>query len=603
MCGRSCVIARQHCEIARQAAILAPVVFQKHLIQYSSQLIQNYRDVQHKIGGDTGMLTRTASYESLHRNFAWQIPARYNIGFDVCDKWADGSGRPALVYERADGSVVRHTFDALKSLSNQAANSFAARGVKRGDRIGIFLPQAPETVVAHLAAYKIGAIAVPLFALFGMQALEYRLANSGAVALVTDSAGLGKIAAIRAALPELKAVYCIDGADDALGSAQTASSSAPLTIPFWPEVHAQSCDFEPADTGPDDPAVIIYTSGTTGKPKGALHGHRVLLGHLPGVEMPLSFFPERARLIWTPADWAWIGGLLDVLLPALHHGVPVLARRFEKFDGDAAFDIMARHGVTHAFLPPTALKMMRAVERPRERYRLSLVAVSSGGESLGEELIEWGRETLGVTLNEFYGQTECNVVLSSCSELFEPRIGSIGKAVPGHRVAIVDDAGRELPPGAEGNIGIRAPDPVMFLGYWHNSEATREKFAGEYLVTGDIGVLDDEGFVRFVGRNDDVITSAGYRIGPGPIEDCLLGHPAVRMAAVVGIPDATRTEIVKAFIVLNEGFAPCDALVRDIQDHVKAKLAAHEYPRAIAFVDSLPMTPTGKIIRRALRDG
>lgn len=540
------------------------------------------------------MLTKTDTYEALVRAFAWRIPARYNIGVDTCDKWADGSGRLALVYERPDGTITRYSFDDLKALSNRLASSLAARGVARGDRIGIFLPQAPETAIAHLAAYKLGAVAVPLFALFGQEALEYRLANSGAAALVTNAAGLAKIAPIRAALPELKAVYCIDG--------EAPFSALSEAIAFWPEVESRSPEFTPADTHADDPAVIIYTSGTTGKPKGALHGHRVLLGHLPGVEMPLAFFPDDARMMWTPADWAWIGGLLDVLLPAWHHGVPVLARRFEKFEPEAAFDLMARHGVTHAFLPPTALKIMRTVESPRERYPLSLVAVSSGGESLGEELIEWGRAALGVTLNEFYGQTECNVVLSSCSVLFEPRIGSIGKAVPGHRVAVVDDEGRELPPGTEGNIGIRSPDPVMFLGYWRNDEATREKFAGDYLLTGDLGIQDEEGFFRFVGRNDDVITSAGYRIGPGPIEDCLLGHPAVRLAAVVGIPDATRTEIVKAFIVLNPGFAPSPALERDIQEHVKTRLAAHEYPRAVAFVTSLPMTATGKIIRRALRD-
>ncbi|MGN6316104.1 acyl-CoA synthetase [Trinickia sp.] len=539
------------------------------------------------------MLTRTSSYEALVQGFTWSIPERYNIGVDACDKWADGSGRLALVYERRDGEIVRYSFDELKALSNQLAHSFERHGVARGERVGIFLPQAPETALAHLAAYKLGAVAVPLFALFGVEALQYRLSNSGAVALVTDCAGLQKILQIRDSLPELKTIYCIDG--------DTRPLEADGVLPFWPSLEHEVRVFEPADTRADDPAVIIYTSGTTGKPKGALHAHRVLLGHLPGVEMPQAFFPEQARLMWTPADWAWIGGLLDVLLPAWHHGVPVLARRFEKFDADAAFDLMARHGVTHAFLPPTALKMLRTVERPRERYALSLVAVSSGGESLGEELIEWGRAQLGVTLNEFYGQTECNVVVSSCSVLFEPRIGSIGKAVPGHRVQIVDDAGRVLPAGAEGNIGIHAPDPVMFLGYWRNPDATREKFADEYLVTGDIGVMDADGFIRFVGRNDDVITSAGYRIGPGPIEDCLLGHPAVRMAAVVGVPDATRTEIVKAFIVLNEGFAASDMLVREIQEHVRTRLAAHEYPRAIAFVENLPMTATGKIVRRELR--
>lgn len=339
------------------------------------------------------------------------------------------------------------------------------------------------------------------------------------------------------------------------------------------------------------------------RPKGALHAHRVLLGHLPGVEMSQNLFPARARLFWTPADWAWIGGLLDVLLPSLHHGVPVLARRFEKFDGAAAFELLARHGVTHTFLPPTALKLMRAaVTQPRGHYALALESVASGGESLGAELVAWGRDAFGVTINEFYGQTECNVVLSSCGALFEPRAGTIGKAVPGHRVAIVDDAGNVLPPGAEGNIGVRAPDPVMFIGYWRKPDATREKFAGGFLLTGDVGVADADGFVRFVGRDDDVITSAGYRIGPSPIEDCLLKHPAVRMAAVVGVPDATRTEIVKAFVVLNAGYEANDALARELQAHVKTRLAAHEYPRAVAFVDNLPMTATGKIIRRALRD-
>jgi acetyl-CoA synthetase len=539
------------------------------------------------------MLTRTDSYETLVADFAWRIPARYNIGVDVCDKWADGSHRLALIYERRDGTVLRYSFDELKALSNQLAHSFARHGVTRGERVGIFLPQAPETALAHLAAYKLGAIAVPLFALFGVEALQYRLSNSGAVALVTDTAGLKKIDEIRDSLPQLKTIYCIDGDEQALQAAGI--------LPFWSTLEHETRVLEPADTSADDPAVIIYTSGTTGKPKGALHAHRVLLGHLPGVEMPQAFFPEHAGLMWTPADWAWIGGLLDVLLPAWHHGIPVLARRFEKFDAEAAFALMARHQVTHAFLPPTALKLLRTVERPCERHALSLVAVSSGGESLGEELIEWGRAALGVTLNEFYGHTECNVVVSSCSALFEPRIGSIGKAVPGHRVEIVDDAGNILPVGTEGNIGIHAPDPVMFLGYWRNPEATREKFAGEFLVTGDVGVMDADGFIRFVGRNDDVITSAGYRIGPGPIEDCLLGHPAVRMAAVVGVPDATRTEIVKAFIVLNAGYEPGDTLVRDIQEHVRTRLAAHEYPRAVAFVESLPMTATGKIVRRDLR--
>jgi acetyl-CoA synthetase len=537
------------------------------------------------------MLPAAQTYEILKAQFAWQIPPRYNIGVDVCDKWADGSGRLALIYEHRDGSATHYSFDDLKARSNQFANALRRSGVVQGDRVAIFLPQSPETAIAHLAAYKAGCIAVPLFALFGVDAIQYRLADSAATALVTDTAGLQKLAEIRHTLPELKAVYCIDPAQ-----ADTAHEASG----FWSALEAETATFTPADTSADDPAVIIYTSGTTGKPKGALHAQRVLPGHLPGVELSQAYFPAKARLIWTPADWAWIGGLFDVLLPAWHHGVTVLARRFEKFDGEAAFDLMARHAVTHTFLPPTALKMMRTVAHP-ERWKLSLHAVASGGESLGEELIAWGRAALGVTINEFYGQTECNVVVSSCASLFAPRIGAIGKAVPGHEVAIVDDDGHPLPNDAIGNIAIAGPDPVMFLGYWGNEAATRDKFRGRYLLTGDLGQCDSDGFIRFVGRNDDVITSAGYRIGPASIEDCLLQHPAVCMAAVVGAPDEQRTEIVLAFVVLNAGFVAGEQLVRDIQQHVKTRLAAHEYPREIRFVESLPLTATGKVIRKELR--
>jgi acetyl-CoA synthetase len=533
------------------------------------------------------------TYESLTDNFAWHIPARYNMGVDVCDKWADGSGRLALIYEDAEGNATRYTFDQLKTLSDRFANALQACGAQRGDRVGIFLSQSIETAIAHLAAYKAGMVAVPLFALFGVDAIEHRLADSGAVALITDRAGVQKIDEIRASLPALRDVFSVDhDQDDEAASSHVRS--------FWLALNSAPADFMPVDTSADDPAIIIYTSGTTGKPKGALHGHRVLLGHLPGVEMSQQGFPAHATLIWTPADWAWIGGLFDVLLPSWHHGVAVLARRFAKFDGEAAFDLMARHAVSHTFLPPTALKMMRGVERP-ERWNLALRSVASGGESLGEELIGWGRRALGVTINEFYGQTECNVVVTSCAALFEPSVGAIGRAAPGHHVAIIDANGNEVPRGAIGDIAVASPDPVMFLGYWGNEAATREKFRGRFLVTGDLGTCDVDGFIRFVGRGDDVITSAGYRIGPASIEDSLLRHPAVSMAAVIGAPDSERTEIVMAFVVLKAGFIGDDALVREIQQHVKTRLAAHEYPREIRFVDSLPMTATGKVIRNALR--
>ncbi|SAL45125.1 AMP-dependent synthetase and ligase [Caballeronia arvi] len=527
------------------------------------------------------MLPPGNSYEAVAGRFEWRIPARYNIAQDVCDKWADGSNRLALIVEAADTSQKRYTFDDLKRLSNCFANAMKAQGVVRGDRVAIFVRQSVEAAIAHLAAYRMGCIAVPLFALFGTDAIEFRLAHSGAKAVVTDAQGAAKIAQIRDALPELHRIFDTD-AD------------------FWPAIEAASDDETLVDTAADDPAVIIYTSGTTGKPKGALHGHRILPGHLPGVEMSQQCFPRDATLFWTPADWAWIGGLFDVLMPSWHHGVPVLARRFDKFDGADAFDLLTRNAVSHTFLPPTALKMMRATPHAK-REGLALRSVASGGESLGAELLSWGRAMLGVTINEFYGQTECNMVLSSCEQWFEPRNGCIGKAVPGHRVAIVDDAGVPVPNGTQGHIAIQRPDPVMFLGYWRDEAATAQKFRGDFLLTGDLGTLDDDGFFRFIGRDDDVITSAGYRIGPGPIEDCLIRHPAVRFAAVIGVPDAKRTEIVCAVVVLNDGFEPGDALVRELQEHVRIRLAAHEYPREVRFVAELPMTATGKVIRKSLR--
>lgn len=536
------------------------------------------------------MLPAAATYQELLDRFRWSVPVRYNIAADVADRHAvQRPDSPALVVLDADGRESRLSFADLARRSAQLANVLSAHGVRRGDRVAILLPQGPETAFAHLAAYRLGAVAVPLFTLFGPDALEYRLADSDAKALVTDIENWAKVAPLRDRLPQLDAILTIDGA--------TSGSVA-----FWPAIEQASDRCPPVDTAADDPAVIIYTSGTTGPPKGALHGHRVLLGHLPGVEMPQDLFPQPGDLFWTPADWAWIGGLLDVLLPALHHGVPVVAHRMRKFDPEAAFALMARHGVRNMFLPPTALKMLRQVPvDAARRFGARPRSIGSGGESLGAELLDWGRTVFGVTINEFYGQTECNLVVANCATLMPVRPGAMGRAVAGHRVGIVDDAGIEVPDGTSGNIAIRRPDPVMFLGYWGKPEATAEKFAGDWLLTGDTGRRDSEGYFTYEGRADDVITSGGYRIGPSGIENTLLRHEAVAMAAAIGVPDPLRTEAVKAFIVLKPGVAASEALARTLQDWVKTRLAAHEYPRQIEFVDALPLTATGKIMRRALR--
>jgi acetyl-CoA synthetase len=540
------------------------------------------------------MLPDASTYEELCARFRWEIPQRYNIGVDICDRWADKDpSRIALEYVTQSGATARYSFGDLKGLSNRLANLFRANGVARGDRVAILLPQSPHTAFGHIAVYKLGAIAVPLFALFGPEALQYRLSNSGARAIFTDGEGLKKLNEIASALPDLETIVCTDGA---------TSGAAGGAIDLHVALAEQSELFQPVDTLADDPALISYTSGTTGQPKGALHAHRTLLGHLPGVEMSHGFFPLPGDKIWTPADWAWAGGLLDVLLPALHHGVTVVAHRFQKFSGEAAFELMASHGVRNAFLPPSALKMMKAVPDAETRWSLAMRSVASGGEALGAELLDWGRRIFGVAVNEFYGQTECNMVVSSCAPIMEPRPGWMGRPVPGHDVAIVDAEGNVLPAGELGSIAVKWPDPVGFLRYWRNDEATKAKFIGDRLVTGDLGRRSDDGWLQFVGRDDDIITSSGYRIGPGEVEDCLIGHEAVQAAGVIGKPDAERTEIVKAYVVLKAGLTPSEALAEELQDHVRTRLAAHEYPREVEFLEALPMTTTGKVIRRALRE-
>ena len=535
------------------------------------------------------MLSAAKTYDEVYEGFRWEIPEIYNIGLDICDKWAHQRYRMALVYENEKGRVEKYTFWDLKNLSNKLANGLIAHGAVRGDRIGILLPQCPETAISHIAAYKIGAVAIPLFTLFGTDALAYRLSNSEARVIVTDAANLTKIQEIRDNLPQLELIIV------------TGAEKHERVLNFWDLIERGSREFEAVQTKADDPALIIYTSGTTGPPKGAFHAHRTLLGHLPGVEFPHNFFPRADDFFWTPADWAWIGGLIDVLFPSWHHGIPVLAYRAKKFDPEEAFHLIAKYGIRNAFMPPTALKLMRQVKDPKSRYHFSMRSIGSGGETLGEELLDWGKEVMGLTINEFYGQTEVNLVVGNCAACMQNIAGSMGKAVPGHVVDVVDESGIPLSAGTVGEVAIKGPDPVMFIEYWKNPEATRDKYIGDWCLTGDLAQKDEDGHFWFVGRKDDVITSAGYRIGPAEIEDCLLKHPAVGMAAVVGSPDEVRTEIVKAFIVPTPGTTPAPELETEIKDFVKQRLAAHEYPREIEFVNELPMTATGKIMRKDLK--
>src|SRR5476649_378979 len=391
------------------------------------------------------VLPRLSNYDGIYRQFRWQVPARYNIGVDVCDRWAQAEpDRLAILHVRPDGSEDAVSYGALRETSNRLANVLRAHGVARGDRVAILLPQAPEVVAAHVAIYKLGAVALPIAVLFGPDALSYRLQNSGAKALLTNAQGLAKLAGIRGEAPELTCVLSVDGAGDGAGSFSDLLARA-------------SANFAAVDTAADDPAMMIYTSGTTGQPKGALHAHRVLIGHLPGIELPHFEFPQAGDRYWTPADWAWAGGLLDMLLPSLHYGVPVVARRFDKFTPDEAFALMAKAEIRNAFIPPTALRMMRAVPSPRGRYDFKLRTIASGGESLGVEALEWGKSAFGLVINEFYGQTECNLVIGACEQLGMFRLGSMGKAVPGHTVAVIDSGGNKVKPGEIGQIATVCP--------------------------------------------------------------------------------------------------------------------------------------------------
>jgi acetyl-CoA synthetase len=526
------------------------------------------------------------SWEALCAGFRWPRPERFNIADAVCGHWARVEPeRLALRYLRPDGEVRDWSHAQLWRASGRFANVLAAHGLGRGDRVAVLLPQTPEAVVTHLAAYRIGAVVVPLFTLFGEDGLRFRLQDSGAKALVTDAANLPKVLAIRDDLPALGSVFSIDAREAGVDG-------------FWQELGKAADGGSAVETGTDDPAFISYTSGTTGPPKGALHGHRVLIGHLPGIELAHEFLGQAGDCLWTPADWAWMGGLTNVLLPGLWHGVPVIAHRAAKFDPEAAVAMMARLGVRNAFLPPTALKLIRQAGVGRVP---GLRSIASAGEALGAEMLDWGRGVFGLTINEFYGQTECNVVVGNCAGIMPVRPGAAGRAIPGHEVAILSPEGRELPPGETGEIAVRRPDPVMFLEYWNRPDKTAEKFAGDWMRTGDEAAMDAEGYVHFSARTDDVITSSGYRIGPSEIEDCLTGHGDVALAAVVGVPDPIRTEAVKAFVVVRAG-AGTEGLAEALVARVRTRLSPHVAPREVVFVDSLPMTATGKIQRRVLRE-
>ena len=533
---------------------------------------------------DRRLFRHPGDWNDLTRGFAWDIPDRFNIAIACYDSWAARHpGKTALIHRGPDARRDLWTYAALKRASDGLAVALRARGVGRGDRVAILLSQGPEALITHFAAMKLGAVALPLFILFGVEALRYRLADSGAKAIVVAPDALDKVMALAPGLPALGTIV------------STGAARAPV-LSFADLIAAPVDGFAPVPTAAEDPAVMIYTSGTTGDPKGVLHAHRFLLGHLPCIELSQGFFPQTGAVGWTPADWAWIGGLMDMALPCLYYGVPLVAHRFAKFDPDAAFRLMEEERVTNAFIPPTALRLMRDATPPGAR---ALRAIGSGGEALGGDLLAWGQNRLGAPINEFYGQTEANLVVAACTGPMDRVPGAMGLPVPGHRVGLRDASG-DVGTGEVGEVCVAAPDPVMFLEYWNKPQATAEKVVDGWLRTGDLATRRADGQLVFHARDDDIITSAGYRIGPVEIEQALTRHPDVVLAAVVGEADPIRTQIVVAHVMLRAGVA-LPGIEAALKARVRDEVAAHLVPRKFIQADTLPMTATGKIMRRALR--
>jgi acetyl-CoA synthetase len=581
-------------------------------------------------------------YQAMQQNFGWDVPEHFNMA-EVCSRrWAvqpDALTRVAIVEHAAadaNGHAVApcsYTYAQLQQAADALSHVLTDLGVQRGDRVAIVLPQRFETAVAYMAVMQMGAVAMPLSLLFGPEALEYRLQDSEAVVAIVDATSVSNVLAVRAQCPALREVVGVD--------LSNASDMLHVDVDYASAIAAQQRAFTAVQTKADEGAVLIYTSGTTGPPKGALIPHRALIGNLTGFVCSQNWFgfatedatsaskasahlpAGSAAVFWSPADWAWTGGLMDALLPTLYFGRPIVAWN-GRFSPELAFTLMQQQCVTHTFLFPTALKaMMKAYPQAGQQFKLKLQAIMSAGEAVGDAVFGYCQTQLGVTVNEMFGQTEINYIVGNCAMEWgaqgesvkvhrtnvgwPAKPGSMGKGYPGHRVAVIDDEGNECPTGVPGDVALNRynqhgqPDPIFFLGYWKNEKSTLGKYTGDWCRTGDMAVRDEDGYLWYQGRADDVFKAAGYRIGPSEIENCLVKHPAVANAAVVPKPDAERGALVKAYVVLAAGHEASDSLVAELQVHVRGKLAPYEYPKEIEFISELPMTTTGKVQRRVLR--
>ncbi|WP_206601393.1 AMP-binding protein [Indiicoccus explosivorum] len=522
-----------------------------------------------------------------------------SVAYLLCDrhdreKWA-------LVYENGAGEKRTYTYGELRDLSERFAAVLRNQGVEKGERVAVLLPKGPELLVSVLAIWRLGAVHVPLFTAFGPQAISYRVKNSGAGVIVTDTENRGKLDGAElgngtSAFPVITVTGTAEGED------------RPDDTDFWEALHEAEPIPENAEVTGDDLFILLYTSGTTGHPKGVEVPIRALAAFEGYMRFGLDLQP--GDMYWNIADPGWAYGLYYALV-----GPMLLGQTFimvnAKFSVEEAYRVLKTYGVTNYAAAPTVYRAMRAEGVPEGLGdKLKLRVLSSAGEPLNPDVSKWAEEKLGVPIYDHYGQTEQGMVVNNhhAPELQRPlRSGSMGQAMPGFRAVIVDEAGSELPAEEEGQLALDTENSPLFWfrGYYRDEERTRERFVGgkRYYLTGDAASRDADDFIYFSGRSDDIISSAGYRIGPFEVESALMGHDAVAEAAVIGVPDEQRGEIVKAFVVLKPGYEPGDALAQELSRFVKGNLSAHEYPREIEFVDVLPKTPSGKIQRFQLRKG
>jgi acetyl-CoA synthetase len=519
-------------------------------------------------------------YEEMRAAFRWDVPARYNIAADVLDKHEPG--RTAMFWEDWQGNERTLTFGELQSLANRAANVLREAGVREGDRVAVTLPPVPEAAATFLAVYKLGAILLSLSVLYGDDAIAHRLRDSGAKVVVTDAENRPRIDAVRDGLPGLERVLVLGEDLDGL-------------------LAAASDRFETLDTAADAPAQLYYSSGTTGLAKGILHAHRYLLAHC---EFDVCHDIRDDEVFHSTGEWAWIAGIVPGILAPWRYGAPIAVfRRHGGYDPAQTLHVLERHRVRNMFATPTALRAMAALGDVAERFPgIDLRITCSAGEPLNPEVIRWFRSQFGIDVLDYYGLTESYPLCGNFPTM-EVRPGSMGKPIPGWEMALLDGDENPVPEGETGEICLQArSNPHYPLGYWGKPEESEEVFGGPWFHTKDVARRDEDGYVWYEGRNDDVIISAGYRIGPFEVESAMVEHPSVVEAAAVASPDERRGNVVKGFVRVADGVEPSEELARSIREHVRSRLGAWAYPREIEFVDDLPKTLTGKIRRIELRE-